>query len=538
MRLRFFVFCLIASLGSNSVFSSTVQAVAHDSSESLKTHRWEVVDILFDVKTSAARPFEIDFSARFEGEAERPLTIQGFYDGGKRYVIRFRAPEAGVWRYHVESSHSELNGLSGVVNVGEAQDGRRGAIEIDREDPRAFRFENGDPYYPIAFECDWLFALDMENPQGIPRTRKFVDYVANNGFNQVILNVFAYDVNWARDPSLPARYDFGKPKMYPFGGDNKSPIHSTLNIEYFQRLDRVIAELDESQVAAHLMIYVWNKQVNWPAAESAEDNRYFDYVVKRYQAFPNLIWDISKEALGYGHNDVNYITRRIERLKALDAYRSLVTVHDYYYCKKFPEMVDFVSIQTWKSELYGVMRDLYERHNDKPVLNIEHGGYEGGPYHVFKGSYLSPEACLERAYQCVFAGTYPTHYWQDSSWNVLIYDAEDLPANDRPKFEYYRHLADLCERYDVGALSPDEKRCNSGFCLSNGKDLYLFYVPRVTNVMHVKVPKGTEGRLDTTWFDPFEGTFSKGESKEIESFNTFDVPEEGHFSILIVEVDA
>jgi len=40
---------------------------------------------------------------------------------------------------------------------------------------------------------------------------------------------------------------------------------------------------------------------------SAEDNRYFDYVIKRYQAFPNIIWDVSKEALDYGRCDIPYI---------------------------------------------------------------------------------------------------------------------------------------------------------------------------------------------------------------------------------------
>ena len=135
-------------------------------------------------------------------------------------------------------------------------------------------------------------------------------------------------------------------------------------------------------------------------------------MVKRYQAFPNLIWDISKEALGYGHNDVHYISQRIDRLRELDVFQRLVTVHDYGYCKRFPEKVDFVSVQLWSSELHSVMRKVCSDFPKQPILNIEHGGYEAGPYVVFPGSYTSPEVCLERAYQCVFAGTYPTHYWQ------------------------------------------------------------------------------------------------------------------------------
>jgi hypothetical protein len=93
------------------------------------------------------------------------------------------------------------------------------------------------------------------------------------------------------------------------------------------------------------MIYVWHKQVAWPEARSEADNRYFDYVVKRYQAYSNIIWDISKEATGYDHNDKSYILDRIERLRALDSYDRLVTVHDYGYCNQYPDTVDFISVQ-------------------------------------------------------------------------------------------------------------------------------------------------------------------------------------------------
>ena len=67
----------------------------------------------------------------------------------------------------------------------------------------------------------------------------------------------------------------------------------------------------------------------------------------------------------------------------------------------------------------------------KPILNIEHGGYQRGPYHVFTGNYKSQEVCLERAWQCVFAGTYHTQYWQGAAWNVIVPDIEAFPLEDR-----------------------------------------------------------------------------------------------------------
>lgn len=229
--------------------------------------------------------------------------------------------------------------------VGPPREGRKGGIRVDPEAVRCFQFENGEGYFPIAYEVDWLFALDSDNGDDFPVTRQFVDQMAANGFNQVVMNIFAHDVTWKKDDKLVPEHEFGSPEAFPFAGSNAEPDHSTLNIEFFRRLDRVIGYLDENGIAAHLMIYVWNKGVNWPEAKSEEDNRYFDYVVKRYQAYPNLIWDVSKEALGYGRDDVTYIHDRIERLRELDSFDRLITVHDYSYCRRFTDRVDFISVQ-------------------------------------------------------------------------------------------------------------------------------------------------------------------------------------------------
>jgi hypothetical protein len=286
----------------------------------LSAFQWDMTDIEFEVDQLPDQPTNVEFSMILESESGKRNEVPGFYNGGSQYVIRFTPPSAGMWNYVTRSSLPALDKKKGQLSAQTARAGRKGGVKIDEKAPRQFRYENGDTYYPIAFESDWLFALDAENPNDIPDTRKLVDCLAENGFNQLVMNVFAYDVMWQKDPKLVAEYEYGSPRVFPFGGTNTQPDHSQLNIEYFQRLDRVIDYLDQKGIAAHLMIYVWNKKVNWPEANSDADNRYFDYVIKRFQAYPNIVWDISKEALGYGHTDVNYITRRIERLWKLDSF--------------------------------------------------------------------------------------------------------------------------------------------------------------------------------------------------------------------------
>jgi len=527
---------LAISYSLSSGHSRGEQPLDHEQ-ESIPAEQWNVAEIRLETDQLPDSPTDVSFGAVFSCESGESIDVPGFFNGGTEFVIRFTPPTAGVWEYKTHSEWAELNDKQGALNVSAATANRKGGIVIDPAAPTQFRYENGESYYPIAFESDWLFALDAEDPDDIPNTRKLVDSLAENGFNQIVMNVFAYDVNWKKDERLIAEHEFGSPTVFPFAGNNDSPDHSHLDIEYFKRLDRVIEYLDQKGIVAHLMDYVWNKQVNWPEANSAEDNRYFDYVIRRYQAYPNLVWDVSKEALGYGHTDVKYIHQRIERLRKLDAYKRLITVHDYGYCRRFTERIDFVSVQLWSSELHSVMRNVCKDMPNKPILNIEHGGYEKGPYVVFTGNYTSPEVCLERAYQCVFAGTYPTHYWQGAAWNVVVADIESLAPDDRPRLDYYRHMRTFVDKYDVGRMIAGQKKSNAGFSLHNDKDLYLYYVPKECDFIGMRLPKELRGRKMTgTWFNPFDGTFGESVKQEVVQWPAFTKPDGDGFRILIVEI--
>ncbi len=473
----------------------------------LEARQWEVLDVAFSGPNQPAAPFDLEATAAIAGPGGVKLDVPLFYNGGREFVLRFAPPAAGEWTFTTRSPVKELAGHMGTIRAAAARPGQHGPVGISANSKQRFAQADGTNYFPIAFECDWLFALDAKNPAGIPKTRVLADTIARHGFNQVVMNVYAFDVTWPSDPKLKPEFNYARPDYSPFGGTNESPDFSTLNTGFFQHFDRVIAALGERDLIAHVMIYVWNKQVTWPAARSAADNRYFDYVVKRYQAFPNLIWDISKEATGYGHNDMAYITERIERLRRLDAFQRLVTVHDYGYCAKYPEQVDFVSIQIWTSELFAAMKEAGAKTPQKPIFNIEHGGYERGPYHVFTGDYLSADVCLERAYQCVFAGAYPTHYWQDTSWSVVMHDPDALPEAQRPRLHYYRHLAALAAAPGFAELEPARQRfSSSGLCLTDGKSRFVFFVPKENSAVQLRrLPAKAGQRVTMSWVDPHTG---------------------------------
>ncbi|MFC1760609.1 DUF4038 domain-containing protein [Planctomycetota bacterium] len=479
------------------------------SQTTLETSKWECIDLPLSLDETVEKPFQLKLSCEFTASDGYMITVPGFYNGQNKWVVRFNPNRTGTWKAVSQSPVHKLNSIHYTIEVAPAKPGNHGTVRRNPKNPQKLVYEDGTPYNTIAFECDWLFALDYGNLD-LPKTKQLIEAVRSNGLNQIIMNVYAYDVSWEQDKDIDPKYQFGsKKEIFPYLGNNEEPDRSALNIDFFQHFDRVIDLLEANGIVSHLMIYVWNKQVNWPEANSAADNMYFDYVVKRYQAKNNILWDISKEALGYGHENIHYITERIARLRKLDAYDRLVTVHDYKYCSTYPEEVDMISAQLWSTDIYSIMLDLQKKYPDKPILNIEHGGYEKCQYHIFVGAYDDPVVCLERNYKCAFAGAYSCYYWQGTSWNVNIYSPFADEVTLRPKFEYYKYMKELLDKYKFEKLQPIEEKSPSGYCLANEEEgVYLYYVPKENSAFPIRRLPEAE-KMQLTWFNPLTGQYSE-----------------------------
>jgi len=473
---------------------------------------------------------------RAGGRGAASIRVPGFYCGEGRWRIRFMPTVAGAWDYVTESDLPALAGRAGRVDVDEAPPSQHGRLQVDPEKPRALRWEDGTPYFLIAFEADWLALVD-QGGDDVPRARTLIDAIADNGFNHVLMNVYAHDAPWPGDLGRGSKYDFSRPRTWPFGGSNDRPEHETLNPAYFDSLDRVVAALRERGVVCHLMIYVWNKKVSWPAQDSPADRRFFDYVVARYQGFSNIVWDVSKEALTYGYCDAAYIAGKCRRIRELDGHGHLLTVHDREVCEQRPELVDMISVQDWRSDLYGLMMGFNDRTRDKPVFNIEHGGYEESPFMMAPGDYQDPVACLERNWLCVFAGAYSTYYWQGCSWNIVCYEPMSLPPEMRPRLHYFRHLQEFFTRHpfrDFAAV-PTGRMVSSGYVMHDGGDTLLILKPRESYCTHLRSLEGVEA-ITVSWFHPLTGESSAPQRIAMESFLALRSPWNDVFTIATVKL--
>lgn len=494
----------------------------------IETTQWQVNDIIYHTKGSAENPFSVEAYAVVIG-AGGTQKIPLFYNGDDEWIFRYSSTTPGKKTFTIESELKALHGKKGIfiVSKNEKPD-RHGGVTLRQDNLNHLFYEDSTHYFNLAFECDWLFALDY-GKKDLSKTKHLLSLLHAYGLNQIVMNVYSYDVSWPKDERLKnyPEYEYGgREDIFPFLGTNKKPDFSTLNVQFFKHFDQVIAEMHDNELVSHLMIYVWNKLVSWPDMESKADNMYFDYVVKRYQAFPNIIWDISKEALHYHRATKEYILERIARIRKIDAYHRLISVHDYGFCRNNADKVDFISMQDWKHTLYEQMLRARKEFPDKPVFNIEHGGYEEGPFEVFPGAYTNAEACLRRNYMCLFAGGYTTYYWQDAAWDVIIHNPFEQPDNFiKPHFEYFSYMRKLFDSVHFENCEPMVKYNSSGYNLTNKKDgIVLMYVPKENHWVGAANVVKKEFKYDQAtvqWFNTLTGEYTKEEKLDLSALSSW-----------------
>ncbi|CAM3334790.1 DUF4038 domain-containing protein [Zobellia roscoffensis] len=491
--------------------------------------QWEVIDLVFSAKTKSKSPFDIKATAHVTGKKESQQ-IPLFYNGNDTWVLRYSSANTEEQSFVISSELKALDGKRGKITITKNQKtDRHGGIVLNENNPQHLFYEDGSHYFNLAFECDWLFALDY-GQDDINKTKHLLSLLNEYRFNQVVMNVYSYDVSWPKDKRLaehPEHEYGGREDIFPFLGSNSNPDFSSLNINFFKHFDKVISEMHNQEIVSHLMIYVWNKLVSWPEMESEADNRYYNYVIKRYQAFPNIIWDVSKEALHKTRATAGYISERIERTRKLDSYGRLVSVHDYGFCRNHADEVDFISMQNWQHTLYQNMLNARNDFPNKPIFNIEHGGYEASPYVVFPGAYTDAEVCLRRNYMCLFAGGYTTYYWQGASWNALIHNPFEQPKDfQKPHFEYFTHMRKLFDSAPFENFEANSRYNGSGYNLTNKKDgIILLYTPKENHYTSAKVQVSREFNFENAtqqWFNTLTGEFTLEEKYEMKELGFWD----------------
>jgi hypothetical protein len=93
---------------------------------------------------------------------------------------------------------------------------------------------------------------------------------------------------------------------------------------------------------------------------------------------------------------------------------------------------------------------------------------------------------------------------------VIIHNPFEQPEHFiKPKFEYYKHLADFFARYPFHEFVPEYESNVSGYCLSNNNGTYLLFVPKFNYQVSIYPGKSIYSIKGTyQWFNVQTGEYS------------------------------
>jgi hypothetical protein len=203
----------------NSVLSLALlfcAASAHARLESGEIHIWQMQEITLESNREYSNPYvEVDCWIELEGPTFK-RRVYGFWDGGRRFKVRFVATEPGQWRWRSASNRSDdsgLNGGSGTFRAVawsqadvEQNPNRRGFIRTS-DNGHALRYSDGTPFFMVG--DTWLAASTWRLPWKGARAaadyipdegisfEEAVAYRKRQGFNSV--SFIAAFPNWATD---------------------------------------------------------------------------------------------------------------------------------------------------------------------------------------------------------------------------------------------------------------------------------------------------------------------------------------------------
>jgi hypothetical protein len=481
------------------VLCCSIFVYGYGSTPIVKVPKWHPYDFTFKSISVPANPFMTRFTADITGPDHVKLTLPGFFDGNNTYKIRFSPTKEGAW---VITTHSELADLDNqkrqVLCVKNTKANNHGGLQIDASNPHHFINEDGSRWFPVGYEANWLWALD-ENDNSLPTLNPFLDKIAKYGFNFILLNAYAYDTKWCLGKT--STDDYGPSALFPWGGSYQNTDYSRFNQAYWLHFDKVIEAMYWRGLRAHLYLKVYNKMVNWPQNSSPEDDLYYRWIIARYAAYPNIIWDLAKEA--NNEKSVAYKVERLKYIRSIDPYKRLLTVHTdikTYDEGSYNGVAGFRSHQEQSDHLHATTLKQLSM-NSWPVFNVESGYEYGskGPTDKTYNRVNSPEDVVKFIWEVQMAGGYNAYYYTFTAWDVI------RPNDTPPGYAYLKHFNDFFTKTHYWLMKSSDSLVSTGYCLANpGKEYIVYqYQPATFKLKLSDALKPLHAR----WFNPLSGTY-------------------------------
>ena len=96
---------------------------------SAEVEQWGIFELALEGSTEGNPFLDTRLSAHFSQE-DRSFEVNGFYDGGGVYRVRFMPDTTGTWHYTISSNLKSLNNHEGSFEVSKPGPGNHGPVRV------------------------------------------------------------------------------------------------------------------------------------------------------------------------------------------------------------------------------------------------------------------------------------------------------------------------------------------------------------------------------------------------------------------------
>ena len=263
--------------------------------------RYHVLELTLQSDQSLGTPFMRAVSAVFTAPDGSTRRVGGFYNGNSRWLIRFMPNQTGTWK--LKWSFEGQSGEKSFTCTAKSHPKIHGHFFTDPSNPRKLRYEDGTPLFwhggkylciMRPFGTDDL--QELSYPERLP-TDEYVAYCRS-----YFENIAALGLNGAvfKVQVLPLLYNlkemnltFLKAMDEIVGAAMRQGVNLQINLFdiWGKRKESVDWRVRTPESVDWLLLEPWNEKTH------AEATRfYLEYMVNRYAAFPNIMWELWNEA--------------------------------------------------------------------------------------------------------------------------------------------------------------------------------------------------------------------------------------------------
>ena len=345
---------------------------------------WDVFELHLHGPAEGNPFIDVQLSAQFS-QGHRTVSVDGFYDGEGKYLVRFMPDAVGRWDYQTTSNAPQLANSTGFFICVKASGGNRGPVSV--RDTYHFGYADGTPFYPFGTTCyAWVFQKDELQEQTLKT-------LAVSPFNKLRMCIFP---KWYR-------YNHAEPPIYPFPRNGDVNDYSHFQPEYFRHIEERIENLRSIGVEADLILFHPYDKWGYQSMSPEVDERYLRYVIARFAAYRNVWWSLANEYNFLKSKTAGDWDRFARIVEEADPYSHLRSIHysgqSYDYSRR------------WCTHA-GVQDTAFDKAADwrkdwgKPVI-FDECQYEGNISNRW-GSISGNEMC-RRFWLSVIHGTYGGH---------------------------------------------------------------------------------------------------------------------------------